>query len=198
MADLSSLYRHTRTLQADVVIPFPRVARFSSYSANWIVQLHTPSALLIGEIFRLELGVSDFHSSFVCFTMDWALPVLGVETMPKGQSPAPAKEDKFKGFINVDLTDQDRSAIDAAMTKFPLANAVQELADCGKLSVSYNHQTKKYNCAVTFAGNEHEGWCISSFASTPQKAIAVTYYKVSNYYDALETLKTARSLADFG
>lgn len=176
-------------LQPDRMIPFPRVARFTGQSWEWLVRMDTPAHLFEAARFRHELGISNYKPSHVTFTQTWAYMALEAVRMAKAQAKGDKTGDNWKGFINPQLTDDDKTTIKAKWGKFDVGACVQELADCGKVTVSYNPQNNTYNCSVVWGGGELKGWCVSSFADTSQHAIFVTYYKLQVYGDSLADMR---------
>jgi len=60
--------------------------------------------------------------------------------MAKPAVSSAKKQDNWNGFINVPLTDDDKVVIQQKWGKFPVPDALQELADWGKVTISFNPQ----------------------------------------------------------
>lgn len=111
-------------------------------------------------------------------------------------TPAPANP--FKGFINVDLSDMDKSFVEANWAKSKMDKMLPELVDVGKVSFSYNDKNNTYNCAIVFYAGALAQHCVSSFAPNPLMALFITWLKLDRYGETLSPETTSVNKPLFG
>lgn len=104
----------------------------------------------------------------------------------------------FQGFINVDLSDDDKAFVSDNWQKAKYNNLLPELVDAGKVSFSYNDKNNTYNCAIVFYGGDLKNWCVSSFAPSPLMALFITWLKLDRYGNQLQPNATSVNRPTFG
>lgn len=110
---------------------------------------------------------------------------------PKKEAKVQDKQapEKFKGFINIRLGEDDVAALEVLFKKPNLRELVDFLLDCGKLSISFNKDT--YNVTTVLVDGDHAGYGISSYASEYIQALVVQAYKLDRYGDVLADFVTS-------
>lgn len=165
--------------------PFPRINRFTGLSWYWRVNWDTPTYLYEMAVFRWDLGLSRFKPSEVVFAKSYILLKEHVEMAKQNGTPTATPANPFKGFINVDLTDDDKSFVEANWAKSKMDKMLPDLVDVGKVSFSYNERNNTYNCAIVFYAGSLCQHCVSSFAPNPLMALFITWLKIDRYGEVL-------------
>lgn len=93
------------------------------------------------------------------------------------------KEFEWKGFINVNLTGEQKESFKAwDIQDDDVWDGVAQYAAAGyKIQLSFNKQNDKFNCTGTGQPetNSNSGYAVSAFANTPYEAVRVWLFKVS-------------------
>lgn len=96
----------------------------------------------------------------------------------------------WRGFVNVELTDDDWKAIDAALTdkkvSEQVAPSLDYLLELGK--VTFNYTNGSVSCALTILEGASKGLTVSSFSDNLIEALFTTRLKVQNYLPDFETI----------
>lgn len=98
--------------------------------------------------------------------------------------PSARKEFEWKGFINVDLTSDQKEAYRAwDIQDSDVWDGIATYAQSGvKVQLSYNKQNDKFNCTGTGQpdAGDNSGYAVSAFGRTPYDAARVWLFKVSS------------------
>ena len=105
-------------------------------------------------------------------------------TKKSTKKPANNPSNGFKGFININLTDDDKATIKAtSLTPEQLMDLLDGFIDDGyKFTFSYDDYSRCYQCIGTHKDSEHPdyGVLLSGRGSTTLKAFKQWWYMVSN------------------
>lgn len=108
----------------------------------------------------------------------------------RGKKPAANTGTEWRGFVNVDLTDDEWSAIDKEMADKKVTDRVPShldyLLELGK--VTFNYSNGSVSCALTILEGAQKGFTVSSFSDNLVEALLVTRLKVQNYLPQFEEL----------
>lgn len=179
-------------------VPFNLVKRFTGDSHYWLITGKSDPFLFTTAVFHWDLGASRYHNSEIVFSLLTSDIKEHGKMASAGKPQDGKKDDNFKGFINVDLTENDKAVVKASWEKAKFPTLFSTLVDIGKVSISYNAQTNSYNCAVVFYNEPVKGFCVSSFAKNPLMALFITWYKLDTYADSITPDAAAVNRADFG
>jgi hypothetical protein len=115
------------------------------------------------------------------------------DTMPntrKSKKPADNTSADWKGFVNVDLTDEEWIAIDKAVSDKKVNETVpghlDYLLELGK--VTFNYTNGSVSCALTILEGAQKGYTVSSFSDNLVEALLTTRLKVQNYLPEFEAI----------
>lgn len=97
----------------------------------------------------------------------------------KAQTQTNDQENKWKGFINVKLTDDEMDAIEAAYDPSGFAEMFMWLVSYGKVSLAWNPKTKIYDATIVLAEEPRAGYGVSARHSEPHFALANLAYKIN-------------------
>lgn len=108
----------------------------------------------------------------------------------KSKAPAANTGTEWRGFVNVELNDDDWSTIDAALADKGLNAAlpghIDYLLELGK--VTFNYTNGSVSCALTIQEGVSKGLTVSSFSDNLVEALLATRYKVATYLPDFETI----------
>jgi len=108
----------------------------------------------------------------------------------KSKSPAANTSADWRGFVNVELSDDewlaiDRAAADKTVTK-EIPGHIDYLLELGK--VTFNYTNGSISCALTIQEGAQKGFTVSSFSDNLIEALLTTRLKVQNHlaeFDAI-------------
>lgn len=112
------------------------------------------------------------------------------------------KDFEWKGFINVNLTSDDKANYAAwDIHDQDVWEGLATYAQSGyKINLSFNRQNDKFN--VTFTGQpvcgENSGYAVSGFANTPYDAARVSLFKISTMLPEIWSEYDSSSVDDIG
>lgn len=116
-------------------------------------------------------------------------------TMPtrsKTKKPDANTQGDWRGFVNVELTDEEWSQIDTAVADKKVNESIpghlDYLLELGK--VTFNYSNNSVSCALTILEGVSKGLTVSSFSDNLVEALLTTRLKVQNYLPDFETLFT--------
>jgi len=108
----------------------------------------------------------------------------------KAKKPAENTSADWRGFVNVNLTDDDWAIIDKALAdkKNPpdAALSLDYLLELGK--VTFNYTNGSVSCALTILEGVSKGLTVSSFSDNVLEALLTTRLKVQNYLPEFEAI----------
>lgn len=103
------------------------------------------------------------------------------QTVPSGD---------WKGFVNVQPTDEEFAAIDKLLADKSIAKEVPAhldyLLELGK--VTFNYTNGSVSCALTILEGAQKGYTVSSFSDNLVEALLITRLKVQNYLPEFEAI----------
>lgn len=101
----------------------------------------------------------------------------------KAKKPEQNINSDWKGFVNIELTEEEWGAIDAALAdkKYPpdIPAHIDYLLELGK--VTFNYTNGSVVCALTIVEGAQKGYTVSSFSDNLVEALLTTRLKVQNY-----------------
>lgn len=102
----------------------------------------------------------------------------GIASAPKNK-----REYVFNGFVNVNLTAEQKEAYRAwDIVDDDVWDGIAQYAVADhKFSLSYNKQNESYNATATATADHpyNAGWAVSAYGSDPYNALRVLLYKLS-------------------
>jgi len=108
----------------------------------------------------------------------------------KAKKPVANTSADWKGFVNVDLTDDDWKAIDQAVSDKKVNETipahVDYLLELGK--VTFNYTNGSVSCALTILEGAQKGYTVSSFSDNLVEALLTTRYKVQTYLPEFDAI----------
>lgn len=108
----------------------------------------------------------------------------------KGKTPPANTGTDWKGFVNIELTDDEWSAIDKAVQDKKVNETVpghlDYLLELGK--VTFNFTNGSCACSLTILEGAQKGFTVSSFSDNLVEALLTTRLKVQNYLPEFETI----------
>ena len=108
----------------------------------------------------------------------------------KAKKPAENVSGDWRGFVNVNLTEDEWVTIDRVMAdkKNPpeIAPSIDYLLELGK--VTFNYTNGSVSCALTIQEGVSKGLTVSSFSDNCIEALLVTRLKVQNYLPQFEDI----------
>lgn len=94
------------------------------------------------------------------------------------------KDFEWKGFVNVNLTQEQKEAFAAwDIQDADVWDGLATYAQTGyKVQLSFNRQNDKFNCTFTGQSScgDNSGYAVSAFANSPYQACRVGLFKVSS------------------
>jgi len=115
------------------------------------------------------------HSLGVCLIEDYAV------ARGKGKPTSEQKSGTMPRFVDTKLdVEQRRQFLAFSMTGVELVDAMQAFADNGyRVGVSWSGETQAYTVSLTCraSGDPNEGLCMTSFAGSLDRAIALAVFK---------------------
>lgn len=108
----------------------------------------------------------------------------------KSKKPEANTGTDWRGFVNIELTDEEWLAIDKAMADKKVAEGVpghlDYLLELGK--VTFNYTNGSLVCSLTILEGTQKGFTVSSFSDNLIEALLTTRLKVQNYLADFETI----------
>jgi len=110
-------------------------------------------------------------------------------------SRKPKKEERatngeWRGFVNVQLTDDEWAIIDKEVAdksvNATMPGHLDYLLELGK--VTFNYTNGSVSCALTIQEGVNKGFTVSSFSDNLVEALITTRLKVQNYLPEFEAL----------
>lgn len=167
-------------------------ARFAARNFRYNVDALTDPISVFLAINVWVFEVSKFKPSRIEFlphitdysgALEMARPKKDAKTAPAQQS------DKFKGFINIRLSEDDGIALDALFKKPNIREIIEFLLDWGKLSISFNKEA--FNVTTVISDGDLQGHGVSSYAPEYIQALVVQAYKLDQYGENLGDFVTS-------
>jgi len=110
----------------------------------------------------------------------------------KGKKPVENTGQDWRGFVNIDPTDEEWALIDKAVADKKVNEAVpghlDYLLELGK--VTFNYTNGSFVCSLTILEGAQKGFTVSSFSDNLVEALLTTRLKVQNYLPEFEVLFT--------
>lgn len=110
----------------------------------------------------------------------------------KSKKPDANVSTDWRGFVNVDLTDDEWSLIDKEVAdkkvNETIPGHIDYLLELGK--VTFNYSNGSVSCSLTILEGAQKGFTVSSFSDNLVEALLTTRLKVQNYLPEFETLFT--------
>lgn len=108
----------------------------------------------------------------------------------KSKKPADNTGAEWRGFVNVNLSDEEWLAIDKAMSDKKVTESVpghlDYLLELGK--VTFNYTNGSLVCSLTILEGAQKGFTVSSFSDNLVEALLTTRLKVQNYLPEFEAI----------
>lgn len=108
----------------------------------------------------------------------------------KTKKPEANTGTEWRGFVNVEPTDEEWTAIDKAFADKKVNETVpghlDYLLELGK--VTFNYSNGSVSCSLTILEGVSKGLTVSSFSDSLVEALLTTRLKVQNYLPEFETL----------
>lgn len=108
----------------------------------------------------------------------------------KSKKPAENTSTEWRGFVNVNLSDEEWLAIDKAMADKKVVDGLpghlDYLLELGK--VTFNYTNGSLVCSLTILEGANKGFTVSSFSDNLVEALLTTRLKVQNYLPDFETI----------
>lgn len=108
----------------------------------------------------------------------------------KSKKPTENTSSEWRGFVNVNLTDEEWIAIDKAMSDKKINESVPShldyLLELGK--VTFNYTNGSLVCSLTILEGANKGFTVSSFSDNLVEALLTTRLKVQNYLPDFEAI----------
>jgi len=119
------------------------------------------------------------------------------EDMPnnarKSKKPETNTGTDWRGFVNIEPSEEEWLAIDNAMVDKKLAESVpghlDYLLELGK--ITFNYTNGSIVCSLTILEGAQKGFTVSSFSDNLVEALLTTRLKVQNYLPKFEELFTS-------
>jgi len=115
------------------------------------------------------------------------------DTMPNGRKPKPQTantDSDWRGFVNVELSDDEWAIIDKEMKEKGVEARVPAhldyLLELGK--VTFNYTNNSLVCSLTILDGINKGFTVSSFSDSLIEALLTTRLKVQNHQADFETI----------
>jgi len=168
-------------------------------SAYWVLPI-TDWRVVMSAVQAWEYSVSYYKPSKVVFAQFPTYYEDGNAMARKAATTKRIQESKkaeWQGFINVRLSEEDKTRIEALCKKPKLEDVVSTLCDWGKFSVSYTNNA--YNCTSVISEGDFAGYGVSSYAPTPIMAMVITAYKMAVYHETFgKIIDESSTRPDFG
>lgn len=135
------------------------------------------------------VGLKRFDESEITLVSNHFSASGGVMVTSKDKSKDRDNQPEFKGFVNINLSDEEYDQIDAVMTskKLPeLGVQLDYLLEVGKVSLSYVRGSM--NVTITFLSGENVGIAVTAYSDTMLEAVLLLRMKVQNYGTQLPAL----------
>lgn len=114
--------------------------------------------------------------------------VAGNSRKPK--KPVENTQGDWRGFVNVELTEQEWESIDKVVSdkkvNETIPNHLDYLLELGK--VTFNYTNGSVSCALTILEGAAKGFTVSSFSDNLVEALVTTRLKVQNYLPDFENI----------
>ena len=108
----------------------------------------------------------------------------------KPKKPDANVSTEWRGFVNVDPTEDEWLQIDAAVADKKVNDTIpghlDYLLELGK--VTFNYSNGSISCSLTILEGAQKGFTVSSFSDNLVEALLTTRLKVQNYLPEFETL----------
>jgi len=121
--------------------------------------------------------------------MHWfSMEDMDMARKPKDKAKVEGNAD-FIGFVNITLTDDEMSQIDAYLeAKDPpeLGANLEALLDVGKVSLNYQRGTLNVSCVVQ--EGEMAGYAVSAYGSSPLETTTILWFKIDRYLKDFKTI----------
>lgn len=108
----------------------------------------------------------------------------------KAKQPAQNTGTDWRGFVNIELNDEQWAIIDKAASDKKvletLPGHIDYLLELGKLT--FNYTNGSVVCALTILEGAQKGFTVSSFSDNLVEALLTTRFKVQEYLPEFETI----------
>lgn len=120
-------------------------------------------------------------------------------TLPQKNKPAAAQAE-FKGFIEYDLTEDERKHLKAQLFDLVVANTEMEnlVKDNYRVSFGFDYYNSTFTCSLSQKDAKHlnAGWVLVGRGSEPIKAFKQALYKHKVVFDAVWSNARAMSRSE--